>query len=230
MAQTDSQHPYRIVVQLAVYPSNLVWIQDIAQIVRNQFVLGVVVNSKMPVSASVVTRKGLQMGDPHNPARSGAWWNSERLSIQLAELTKIKDLVTVSGGWAWHFMSPLGHKEIKTQHDHKDQDVIVKPELFNSLLLWFKESGYQRQRTQWDNPSVGFYRYTKWYEGGKVVFDVFLENVPFIEVNGFRVVEPNALLAMYGVKHTSEQCLAVVEARKLLAKGISPVGRPELVY
>ena len=170
------------------------------------------------------------MGDPHNPKRAGELWNQDRIDYQLAEISKIKDHLILSGGWAWHFMSPPGHKEIKTQHDHKDIDTIIKPEEFEVLRARFIELGYKRQRTQWDNPSGKFYRYTKYYEDGKVVFDVFLENVPFIEANGFRVVEPNALLAMYGVKHSSESCLAVVEARKLLSRGISPVGRSELVY
>lgn len=170
------------------------------------------------------------MGDPHNPKRAGELWNQERIDIQLAELTQIKDLVVLSGGWAWHFISPVGHAEIKTQHDHKDLDVFVKPEEFETLRQRFIALGYQRQHTQWDNPSGKFYRFTKYYEGGKVVYDVFLEDVPFVDIGGFRVVEPKTLLSMYGVKHTSEQCLAVVEARKLMEKGISPIGRQELVY
>lgn len=170
------------------------------------------------------------MGDPHNPKRAGEVWDQARIDFQLKELEAIKDLVVISGGWAWHFMSPPGHKEIKTQHDHKDIDVMVKPEQFEALRLALVLRGYQRQKTQWDNPSVGFYRFTLYYEGGKVVYDVFLEDIPFIDINGFKVVEPNKLISLYGVKHTSEQCLAVQAARKLLKNNLSPVGSKELIY
>ena len=169
------------------------------------------------------------MGDPHNPKRAGEVWDQARIDIQLKELDAIKDLVVVSGGWAWHFMSPAGHDEVKTHHDHKDIDIFVKPEKFDELRLRLVLRGFQRQRTQYDNPSVGFYRFTLYYESGKVVYDIFLEDVPSIEVNGFKVVEPNKLISMYGVKHTSEQCLAVQAARKLLKNKVDPVGRPELI-
>lgn len=170
------------------------------------------------------------MGDPHNPKRAGEVWDQDRINVQLGELEAIKDLVVLSGGWAWHFMSPPGHKEIKTQHDHKDVDIFVKPGQFEELRLRLVLRGFQRQRTQYDNPSGDFYRFTLYYDGGKVVYDVFLEDVPFIEVDGFKVVEPNKLISLYGIKHTSEQCLAVQAARKLLKNNISPVGRKELCY
>ena len=173
------------------------------------------------------------MGDPHNPKRAGELWDQGRIDYQLVELAKFKDLVVISGGWAWHFMSPPGHKEVKTQHDHKDIDVFVEPNNFGDLFIRFNENGYERQRTIYDNPSGQFYRYTKFYDGGKVVFDVFLESLlpeQIIDVQGFKILEPNFLLQQYGVKHSSDLCKAVVEARKLVAKGISPVGRSELVY
>ena len=170
------------------------------------------------------------MGDPHNPKRAGELWNQDRIDYQLSQIIQIKDHIILSGGWAWHFMSPPGHKEIKTQHDHKDIDVFVKPTEWGDMFRWFNANGYERQRTIYDDPSGKFSRYTKFYEGGKVVFDMFLEEMDFIEIDGFRVVEPNKLLAMYGVKHSSDLCKAVVEAKKLVAKGINPVGRPELVY
>lgn len=170
------------------------------------------------------------MGDPHNPKRVGEVWDQKRIDIQLEEIAKIKDLVVLSGGWAWHFLSPPHqNKEFKTQHDHKDIDVFVKPEDFETLLQRFLADDYKRVPTQWDNPSGQFYRYTKYYESGKIVFDVFLENIESTDVNGFKVVEPNKLISLYGIKHTSEQCVAVVEARKLIAKGISPIGRAELL-
>lgn len=170
------------------------------------------------------------MGDPHNPKRAGEVWDQDRINVQLAELESIKDLVAISGGWAWHFMSPKGHKEIKTQHDHKDIDIFIKPEQFEVLRTRLALRGFKRQHTQWDNPSVGFYRFTLYYEGGKVVYDVFLEDIEFVEIDGFKIVEPNKLVSLYGIKHTSEQCLAVQAARKLLKNNISPIGRSELVY
>jgi len=170
------------------------------------------------------------MGDPHNPERAGELWNQARVDAQLSELEAVKDLVVVSGGWAWHFMSPPGHAEVKTQHDHKDIDIFVRPNDFGPLRSLLIARGYQRARTQYDNPSGGFYRYVKYLESGKVVFDVFLDEVPSIEAGGFRVVEPGRLLSFYGTKHTSEECLAVQEAKKLVARAINPVGRAELIY
>lgn len=187
------------------------------------------------MQSSALERRRLQiyddlMGDPHNPARAGELWNQSRIDAQLAELEKIKALVVISGGWAWHFMSPPGHAEVKTQHDHKDIDVFVRPTDFGALRSAFIADGYQRARTQYDDPSGDFYRFVKYLKDGKVVFDVFLEEVPFIEAGGFRVVEPKRLLSFYGKKHTSEECLAVQEARKLVAQNLDPVGRSELVY
>jgi len=170
------------------------------------------------------------MGDPHNPNRAGECWDQRRIDLQLEELAAVQDLVVVSGGWAWHFMSPPGHAEVKTQHDHKDIDVFVRPTDFGDLRSALMARGYQRARTQYDDPSGNFYRFTKFFSIGKVVFDVFLDEVPSIEVGGFRIVEPGRLLSFYGVKHTSEECLAVQEARKLVARGESPVGKSELVY
>jgi len=169
------------------------------------------------------------MADPHNPLRAGEIWRQDRLDAQLIELEALKSLVVYSGGWAWHFMSPLGHKEVKTFHDHKDVDLFVKPVDFQKLLVVFRERDFERARTKYDDPSGDFYRYIKRVESGKIVLDVFVGDVPFVEASGYRVVEPNHLLSLYGVKHTSEECAAVQAARKLVAKGISPVGRKELV-
>ncbi len=33
----------------------------------------------------------------------------------------------LSGGWAWHFMTPAPHVELKQARDHKDVDVFVAP-------------------------------------------------------------------------------------------------------
>jgi hypothetical protein len=172
------------------------------------------------------------MADPPDPRRKGELWNQDRIDAQRAEIEPVRDLVVLSGGWAWHFLSPADHREYKQQHDHKDVDLFVTPGDFDSLRTRLIERGFKRVRTQHDNPSGNFYRFTKAEGGsvGKVVFDVFLEEVPSIEVRGFRVVEPRTLLSFYPVRHTSDECVAVRAAKRLVARGISPVGRAELIF
>ena len=67
------------------------------------------------------------MGDPRNPKRADEPWNLERLRVLEREVKAIAPLVTLSGGWAWHFMAPP-HEELKIFHDHKDVDLFVEPE------------------------------------------------------------------------------------------------------
>jgi hypothetical protein len=78
-----------------------------------------------------------------------------------------------------------------------------------------------------------FIRYVERYEGGKIVLDIYTETVPSIEVTVegevYRVVEPSHLITLYEKTHSSKECMAVKAATKLLAQGISPVGRPELI-
>ena len=68
------------------------------------------------------------MGNPHNRERYGETWPQHKIDASLVELEEIRDWITISGGWAWHFMSPQGHVELKHAHDHKDIDVFVEPE------------------------------------------------------------------------------------------------------
>lgn len=49
-----------------------------------------------------------------------------------------------------------------------------------------------------------------------------------MEAQGFRVVEPNYLLSLYGHKHSSDLCFSVQIARRLLAQGVSPIGHPDM--
>lgn len=44
-----------------------------------------------------------------------------------------------------------------------------------------------------------------------------------------KVVEPRTLLSFYSNTHSSDNCWAVLAAKKLTDAGISPLGRPELV-
>lgn len=180
------------------------------------------------------------MGAPHNKERYGELWDQNRIDVCLEEINAVRDLVTLSGGWAWHFMSPVGHAELKHAHDHKDLDVFVKPTDVVEAITRFESRGFKRVWTRYDRlPSEeDFRRYEMTWApiGGfenpnpvKVVVDFFVKEVPSIEVNGYRVVEPKTLLSYYGSIHSSDKCFAVQAATKLLARGISPVGHPSLV-
>ncbi len=46
------------------------------------------------------------MSAPHNPARAKELWNETRLAVILEEITAMRDCIVLSGGWAWHFMTP----------------------------------------------------------------------------------------------------------------------------
>ena len=207
------------------------------------------------------------MGDPHNPARIGEMWNPQRWHVLANEIEAVKEYGALSGGWAWHHMSPP-HEEEKHLHDHRDIDMHVFPNRFAELVVALQGRGYHRQTTRFDDPSGEFIRYEKYikdacsecHEAGvlvmvtsslasdagleclacgnhptemppvvKVIFDLFVHEVETIEVNGYTVVEPVLMLTFYGVKHSSEQCLAVQAARKIVAAGGEIVGNPELV-
>ncbi|WNZ62336.1 hypothetical protein QEG98_00280 [Myxococcus sp. MxC21-1] len=43
------------------------------------------------------------------------------------------------------------------------------------------------------------------------------------------MVDPATLLTFYGDIHSTDDCVSVLAARRLLAKGHSPLGRVELV-
>lgn len=160
-------------------------------------------------------------------------WNTKRIGSMLSEIDYIKDIVTISGGYAWHAMS-LPHVEKKKYHDHKDVDVFVAPSLFGDLIGRLKARGYERQWTKYDGISKDFYRYTLYAQGesdddnAKVMIDVFAREIPAIRVGDVMVVNPPDLIKLYEHSHSSKDCVAVQAAIKLLSKGISPVGRPEL--
>lgn len=169
------------------------------------------------------------MSAPHNPARLGELWNPNRLTVLRAEIEAVRSLVVISGGWAWHYMTPDGHAELKHAHDHKDADLFVQPDRFATLVGLLKDRGFERTWTRFDDrPGADtFYRYTKSAEEAngavKVMLDVFVEEVPFVQVGEVRVVEPKYLLSLYGTKHSSDLCFSVRIARKLLAAGENPV-------
>jgi hypothetical protein len=210
------------------------------------------------------------MGDPHNPERYGETWNPHRFAVLAEEIEAVKEFGALSGGWAWHFMSPP-HQEEKHLHDHRDIDMHVFPPKFAELVGVLEGRGYDRQKTRFDDASGEFIRYEKYVlvcpacDTGhmeyidsaqvedeeylehmcedcgnvmfeptmptivKVIFDLFVHEVPTIEVQGYTVVEPKHMLTFYGVKHSSEQCVAVQAARKIQKDGAEIVNNPLLV-
>jgi len=163
-------------------------------------------------------------------------WKQEKVKAQLREVEAIKDHVVISGGLAWHLMSPP-HEEHKLTHDHKDVDLFVFPSMFPVVIKTLKNRGFEKYWTKYDGLSKDFYRYglttvrqdiDKPYHV-KVLFDIFVEEVPWIQLDEFKVVEPGHLLSLYETTHSSKECYAVQAAMKLVKKGISPIGREELI-
>ena len=173
------------------------------------------------------------MGDPRNPARADEIWNPVRFAVLLEEVTALRDVCIVSGGWAWHFMSPP-HVELKLHHDHRDLDLFVRPPELPVAIGRLTERGYERSWSRFDGQSKDkFYRWEKRVgpetESVKVIIDLFVEDVPTVEIQGFRVVEPKFLLSLYSRVHSTSDCTSVLGARRLVEKGINPLARPELV-
>jgi hypothetical protein len=176
------------------------------------------------------------MGAPHNPSRYGETWPQHRIDACLAELEAIRPWVIVSGGWAWHFMSPKGHVELKHAHDHKDIDVFVSPQDVAAVMATLQDRGFSKVWTKYDRlPSdESFRRYEKTVESGsttvRVTIDFFVRgDVPHREIDGWRVVEPRFLVSLYSSIHSSDKCFAVRAAADLIERGIDPVERAELM-
>ena len=174
------------------------------------------------------------MAAPHNPNRIGEEWNPIHIKTMLVEIEAIREYVKLSGGWAWHLMSEPGHPELKHAHDHKDADLFVEPTRFGELVALLKTRGFEKTWTRFDGTpgSETFYRYSKFVEADgervKIIFDLFAESVPFVLAQGYRVVEPNYLLSLYGHKHSSDLCFSVQIARRLIAEGQNPAGHPAM--
>ncbi|MEO7719657.1 MAG: hypothetical protein ABIY70_25920 [Capsulimonas sp.] len=171
------------------------------------------------------------MGAPHNKKRYGETWNAIDLTVMQTEIEKFRDLVVVSGGWAWHFMSPP-HIELKHAHDHKDADLFVHPDILWKMMERMESEGYEKTWTRFDGVTENFVRYTKVAAGErpvKVIFDLFIEEVASVETPvGIQVVEPETLLSFYGNKHSSVECFSVAIAKDLLDRGQSPVGHAKM--
>jgi hypothetical protein len=102
------------------------------------------------------------MSAPQDAARVG---NLERNANgdYLEEIKAIRKYVVISGGWAWHFITPPGHIEFKHAHDHKDVDLFVAPNEVASLLALLKSRGYEKTWTRFDKlpGPQAFSRYVK---------------------------------------------------------------------
>ncbi len=165
-------------------------------------------------------------------------WKQEKLQAQLITVEAVKEYVVISGGLAWHLMSPP-HEEKKTVHDHSDVDLFVMPEHTQTVLSILKGRGFTRFWTKFDGLDKNFMRYgmtseiptldPKKPKRVKVLLDLFIERVPYRAVGGFQVITPEALLPMYETKHASKECTAVKAATILVARGIDPLGRSELI-
>jgi hypothetical protein len=176
------------------------------------------------------------VSDPHNPERYGETWPQYKIDAYLEEMEDLRPFVVLSGGWAWHFMSPPGHVELKHAHDHKDLDIHVPPRKVGLVVGMLKHAGFEKVRTRYDKlPSEeDFRRYEKVIDDGehdpfRLTVDFFVKDVPEREIEGWRIVEPATLLTFYSTIHSSGSCFAVQAASKLLERGIDPLGREELV-
>lgn len=175
------------------------------------------------------------MGDPHRTDRYGEVWNQTRIDLYAEVATLIKPFVVFSGGYAWHLMSPPDHIEYKHAHDHKDLDIMVPKNNVPVTISILNGLEFKRVKTIYDdkpNPQ-DFRRYEKTVEVDgtyhKLTIDFFVADVKVREVRGWKVVEPSQLLTFYSSIHSSKSCFAVQAAQNLLARGIDPVGRIELL-
>jgi len=176
------------------------------------------------------------MADEHNPDRYGELWPQYKIDAYLEAMEPFRDLVALSGGWAWHFLSAKGHPEYKHAHDHKDADWMVPSPNVGVVLPMLGMFGFQKVRTRFDRlPSAEeFRRYEKVIETPehppfRLTIDFFVKDVPVRVIDGWMVVEPSVLLTFYSTFHSSKSCFAVQAAKRLLDAGIDPQGRPELV-
>lgn len=172
------------------------------------------------------------MSTEWGPRAHQEFWNLDRIKLQMQELEAIKEWAVVSGGLAWHLMSPP-HEERKAVHDHKDIDIFVDPEYAGQMIATLKDRGFDRAWTKYDGKTPNFVRYTKYVEDpapSKIMIDLFSVKVPSVKLPcGISIVDPKHLITLYSSVHSSTGCVAVVAAYKLIQAGIDPIGRHELV-
>lgn len=175
-------------------------------------------------------------------------WDGSRLAVFEQELRGLAEALpfVVSGGWAWHLMTPVGHAEYLQAHDHRDLDLFLDPQSRDEAGEKLRRLGYIQAWTRFDSSALAsagggsprpFARYVKdalrddRYH--KVTIDLFLEPIASREIQApwggsIRVVPPIRLLELYHGTHQAESCLSVRIARDLLVRGVDPVGHPEM--
>jgi len=164
------------------------------------------------------------MSDPHNPDRYGEIWPQYKIDAYLDVLQALKACVVFSGGWAWHFMSPVGHVEYKHAHDHKDLDLMVPPRTVATTMGVLQEMGFVKVATKYDHlPSAeDFRRYEKvveveGHEPFRLTIDFFVKDVPTLQCpGGWLVVRPNILVSYYRTILSSKSCWAVLMASQAM--------------
>ena len=90
------------------------------------------VNKTLEIQSS--SKKIEIMGAPHNTKRYGELWPQDRIDTSLLELQFLREFIILSGGWAWHFLSPEEHIEYKHAHAHKDIDDFVDPKHVSEVM------------------------------------------------------------------------------------------------
>ncbi|MGH1387067.1 hypothetical protein [Kordia sp.] len=177
------------------------------------------------------------MGAPHNKKRYGEVWKQDRISLSLLELQFLREFVILSGGWAWHFLSPTGHTEYKHAHDHKDIDVFVDPKNVAEVMYVLHQRNFKKVWTRYDHlqSEENFRRYEKTVETDegksiRITIDFFVKSaVPSRFVKDWNIVDPTFLLSLYSNIHSSDKCWAVQASIGLLAKNIDPLDHSALV-
>lgn len=168
-----------------------------------------------------------------DPNGFGQRWNPVRLRVIEQELVAFQPYVVLSGGWAWHFLTPPGHTEYVAAHDHEDADVVVLPQQVAPLMVLLTARGYERAQKGCVDPDsdIDLNRYTRVVnhhaEPVKVVLGIMVADVPHVEAGGFRVIEPSLLLADAS-RHGSRACLSARIARDLVARGEKVAGHPAM--
>lgn len=170
------------------------------------------------------------MGDPHNQNRYGELWPQHKIEAYMNFLEFLKEDVTFSGGWAWHFLSPEGHPEYKHGHDHKDVDLFVPAANVSQVMDTLLSLGFVKVPTKYDRlPSEqDFRRYeqvvTDPVNGDfRLTIDFFVGDHPtIITSQGWKVIRPDVLLTFYSNIHSSDKAWAVQSAARMLAGGFKP--------
>lgn len=168
-----------------------------------------------------------------DPSGFSQRWNPLRLQVIEQELVAFQPYVVLSGGWAWHFLTPAGHTEYVEAHDHEDADVVVLPQQVAPLMVLLTARGYERTQSLGvgSESDIDMNRYERVVrhhaEPVKVTLEMMVADVPHVEAGGFRVIEPSLLLT-HAPPYGSRACLSARIARELVARGETVAGHPAM--